>query len=262
MACAKGLASSRRGLRCASRPREIRPARSNTLRCLEIAGWLITTSRSSSLRCLDAAAAGCSFAEIATYLRDKGFEETVAFTQRDVFTMLSYHLLQRGPAFAMDLDVRLTRSGDYRVTTTSHKVGRRKHYSGKLDLPPDIYNGMVITIAKNLSAGITTTVHIVAFTPKPRLIGLEMTGANAPPTMVGERAERTVRFTLKPQLGPLLNFFARLFGKLPPDSHAWIVTQDVPAFVRFEGPMYFGPVWRIDLIGPAAPGNGPTMPPK
>jgi hypothetical protein len=121
---------------------------------------------------------------------------------------------------------------------------------------------MVITIAKNLSTGAPTTVHLVAFTPKPRLIGLEMTGASATPTMVGRRAERTVRFTLKPQLGPLLHFFASLFGKMPPDSHAWIVTQDVPAFVRFEGPMYLGPVWRLDLVAPATSRDAPTGSPQ
>jgi hypothetical protein len=30
----------------------------------------------------------------------------------------------------------------------------------------------------------------------------------------------------------------------------WIVTEDVPAFVKFEGPLYMGPVWRIELAAP------------
>src|SRR5262249_17985626 len=40
--------SRRRGRRCASRPREIRPARSSTLRCLEMAGWLMAKGLASS----------------------------------------------------------------------------------------------------------------------------------------------------------------------------------------------------------------------
>ena len=32
------------------------------------------------------------------------FDETVVFTQRDVFTMQSYHLVQRGPVFPEDID--------------------------------------------------------------------------------------------------------------------------------------------------------------
>jgi hypothetical protein len=189
------------------------------------------------------------------------FEETVAFMQRDVFTMLRYHLLQRGPAFATDLDATLLRSGDYQVTATPHAGGGQQHYSGKLALPPDVYNGMVITIAKNLLVGTTTTVHFVAFTPKPRLIGLELTSASAPPTVLGRHAERTVLVTLKPRLGPFVHLFASLFGRMPPDSHAWIVTQGSPAFVRFEGPMYLGPVWRLDLVAPPASNDAPAARP-
>jgi hypothetical protein len=188
------------------------------------------------------------------------FDETVTFTQRRVFTMLAYHLVQRGPAFGMDLDATVTQSGDYQVTTASHPAGKQQHYSGKLNLPADVYSGMIITIAKNLSVGAPTTVHVVAFTPKPRLIGLELTGAGAPPTMVGRHAERTVVFTLKPRLGPLVHLFARLLGRMPPDSHAWIVTEGSPAFVRFEGPMYLGPVWRLESVSPAS--SAPAPPPK
>ena len=179
------------------------------------------------------------------------FEESVSFTQHDVFTMVQYHLVQRGPAFAMDLDVTLSQSGDYRVTATAHSDGKRKEYAGKLDLPPDTYNGMIINVAKNIPVGTSHTVHLVAFTPKPRLIGLEMHGVvSADRTQLGRRTERTAAYTLKPRIGGITGVLARLLGKIPPDSHAWFVTQDVPAFVRFEGPLYLGPVWRIDLTGP------------
>jgi hypothetical protein len=41
---------------------------------------------------------------------------------------------------------------------------------------------------------------------------------------------------------------------MPPDNHAWIVTADVPAFVKFEGPLYMNrPVWRIELTSPGGP---------
>ncbi len=190
------------------------------------------------------------------------FEESVSFAQRDVFTMLQYHLVQRGPAFAMDLDVTLAQSGDYRVTATAHADGEPKQYAGTLDLPADTYNGMIINVAKNLPVGASRTVHIVAFTPAPRLIGLELTGeASGTPTVVGRRTERTVVFTLKPKLGAITGVLARLLGKMPPDSRAWFVTQDVPAFVRFEGPLYAGPVWRIELIGPTIPSAVPTRTP-
>src|SRR5687767_13624439 len=47
--CLSGAASSRHGLVCAARPREIRPARSRTFRCLEMDGWLMLKGAASSL---------------------------------------------------------------------------------------------------------------------------------------------------------------------------------------------------------------------
>jgi hypothetical protein len=73
--------------------------------------------------------------------------------------------------------------------------------------------------------------------------------------LVGELAKPAVHYVLKPRLGAWLKFFARLLGRTPPDYHAWIVTDTVPAFVRFEGPLYTtGPVWRIELTSPRWPG--------
>ena len=41
---------------------------------------------------------------------------------------------------------------------------------------------------------------------------------------------------------------ASLAGKNPPDQRYWIVTGDVPAFVRFKGALFLnGPVWRIEM---------------
>ena len=102
-------------------------------------------------------------------------DETVVFSQRSVFTMQSYHLVQRGPAFPEDTEISLERaSGKYRVKTRARKDGREKVLDGKLDLPLDVYNGMVLTVVKNLSGGAGETVHMVAFTPAPKLIRLEL----------------------------------------------------------------------------------------
>jgi hypothetical protein len=196
-----------------------------------------------------------------TFRDSSRFEERVAFAQRDVFTMLRYHLIQRGPAFDTDVDISLAQSGEYRIIASSHEDGERKEYVGTMDLPADTYNGMIITIAKNLPVGAMRKVHLVAFTPEPRLVGLEMTGRRTTPTPFGTRTLATARFTLHPTIGGITGFFARLLGKMPPDSHASIVTQDVPAFVRFEGPLYSGPVWRIDLVGPDQPRDDVPGPP-
>jgi hypothetical protein len=181
------------------------------------------------------------------------FEETVTFSQRGVFAMQTYHLVQSGPAFAEDLDATLSRSAAYVVTSRSHRNGKVKRYTGSLDLPPDVSNGMITTLAKNLSAHDTATVHIVAFTPRPRVIQLQIVPAGTQRVLVGPHAVTAVDFALRPRLGVLLGLFARVKGIRPPDSHAWIVGGDAPAFVRFEGPLYAGPVRRIDLASPVWP---------
>ncbi len=182
------------------------------------------------------------------------FTETVRFTQRGVFKLQHYHLVQRGPAFETDLEVTLDRSGRYDVTARSRKDGEVKRYQDSLELPPDVYNGMVILIAKNLPAKQGATVHIVAFTPKPRLVKLEIAPAGSQPVTLGRHTETATHYTLKPKLGPVVGVAAKLTGQMPPDSHVWIVTDGVPAFVRFQGPLYSGPVWRLSLTSPKWPG--------
>jgi hypothetical protein len=179
-------------------------------------------------------------------------DETAVFTQRNVFTLQSYHLVQRGPIFPEDTEISLERaSGKYRVKTRARKDGREKVLDGTLDLPLDVYNGMVLTVVKNLSAGAGETVHMVAFTPAPKLIKLELAPAGEQKIVVGGSEKSATRYVLKPILGIWLKLFVSLLGRMPPDNHAWIVTADVPAFVKFEGPLYMnGPVWRIELTSP------------
>ena len=181
-------------------------------------------------------------------------DETVVFIQRRVFAMQSYRLLQRGPVFAEDTEVSLERSGKYRVVTRSRKAGEEEVLEGKLALPADTYNGMVLTIAKNLDKGARATVHMVAFTPAPRLVQLEVVPAEEHKVLVGELEKSATRYIFKPRPGAWLTMLATVLGRMPPDSHAWIVTEELPAFVRFEGPLHpAGPVWRIELASPRWP---------
>jgi hypothetical protein len=184
------------------------------------------------------------------------FDETVVFTQQRVFTMQSYRLLQRGPAFTDDTEISLERAtGKYHVKTKAHKDGKEEVLDGMLDLPLDVYNGgMVLTVAKNLPKGASETVHTVAFTPTPRIVQLELVPAGEHRVLVGELAKTATDYVFKPKLGAWLKLFATLLGRVPSDSHAWIVTNEAPAFVRFEGTLSItGPVWRIESTSPRWP---------
>jgi hypothetical protein len=180
------------------------------------------------------------------------FEEKVVFSQQRVYTLRSYRLEQRGPAFTEDTKLSLDRAtGKYRVETKSHKGGSAKVLEGTLNLPPDVYNGMIPTILRDLDKGAGATVHFIAFTPEPRIIQLDIAPSGGQKMMVGEVEVTAVHYVLKAKLGAWLKFFAKVLGRTPKDAHAWILDGEVPAFVGFEGQLYpTDPVWRIELVSP------------
>ena len=175
-------------------------------------------------------------------------DETVTFSQQQVFTMVAYRLLQRGPSFPEAVDVSLDRKKGRYTTRSTGKGEKEKASEGHLELPADVYNGMIGTLLKNLPPGGSETVHFIAFTPTPRLIEVQLVLAGNQQVLVGGQARQAVLYAVKPKLGPVLGFFAGLLGKTPVDHACVILAKDVPAFVRCDGPFYLnGPVWRIEL---------------
>jgi hypothetical protein len=172
------------------------------------------------------------------------YDERVTFSQRDVFTLLSYHIVQRGPSFPETLDGRIDRrAGRYEVRYRGDEDSPEEHLTGELELPGDVYNGLLTMLMKNMAPGRPAMVQIVAFTPKPRLIKMQLAPGAEDPMRVNDAAVLATRFTVRPQLG----LFASLLIADIPDVKCWIAGGDAPAFLRFEGPLYFmGPIWRID----------------
>ncbi len=177
--------------------------------------------------------------------RDGSFyDETIVFSQRDVFTLLSYRLVQRGPSFPESLDAHVDReTGRYTVRYRGDDDSPEEVLKGKFEMPDDAYNGMLGTLMKNLPTGGAATMRIIAFTPKPRTVKMLLMPSNDEPVMMGDTAVQATRFLVKPQLG----LFASLLVADIPDIKIWIAGGGAPAFLRFEGPLYFmGPIWKID----------------
>jgi hypothetical protein len=187
-------------------------------------------------------------------------DETVVFTQQGVFAMQSYHLVQHGLAFAEDTEISLLRaSEEYSVKTKSHKDGREETVAGTIALLPDVYNGMVFTVVKSLSGGVSAIVHLVAFTPKPLLIELAVASAGEHPMAVGQLTKTATDYVLKPHVGAWLDLFAKVLGRMTADYHVWLIADGAPAFARFEGALNpTGPVWRIELTSPNGPRKNNT----
>jgi hypothetical protein len=179
--------------------------------------------------------------------RDGSFyDETVVYSQRDVFTLQSYRLVQRGPSFPERIEAHVDReTGRYRVRYRADEESPEELLQGTFEMPGDAYNGLLSTLMKNLPTGSSATVQIIAFTPKPRLVKMLLMPAKADTVMMGEAAVPSTRFLVKPQLG----LFASLLVADIPDIKIWVADGEAPAFLRFEGPLYFmGPIWRIDWM--------------
>jgi hypothetical protein len=172
------------------------------------------------------------------------YDERVVFSQRGLFTMESYRLVQRGPSFPETIDATLDReTGTYAVRYRADDESPEETLKGKFGLPPDAYNGMLTMLLKNLPDGASHVVQIVAFTPKPRLVKMLLAPVTEERVLVGDAPLTATRYAIKPQLG----LFASLLVSDIPDVKCWLVTGDAPGFLRFEGPLYFmGPIWRIE----------------
>ena len=172
------------------------------------------------------------------------YDERVTFSQKDVFTLLSYHIVQQGPSFPESLDARVDRkSGKYEVHYKGDEDSPEEVLKGSFDMPGDVYNGLLSTLMKNMPVATPATVQIIAFTPKPRLVKMLLKPAAEDPVSVNDAAVIATRFLVRPQLG----MFASLLVADIPDVKCWIAGGEAPAFIRFEGPLYFmGPIWRID----------------
>lgn len=182
-------------------------------------------------------------------------DESAVYSQRRSFRLLSYHLLQKGPAFQHPMEVSVSGStGQVRVRYTDED-GKEKVASDRLQLPPDVANGLILTLVKNVGPDEPrTTVSMVAATPKPRLVKLVIAPHGEEPFSIGGSKRNAMHYVLKVEIGGVAGLLAPMLGKQPPDIHVWILGGDAPAFVKMEGPLYLGgPIWRIELTSPVWP---------
>jgi hypothetical protein len=133
--------------------------------------------------------------------------------------------------------------------------GNQKVITERLQLPPDLANGIVPTILKNIPAATPkATLSMLVATPKPRVVKLMISPEGEDPFTIAGSARKAVRFDVKVDVGGAAGLVAPIVGKQPPDTHIWILEGEVPAFVKSEAPMFEGgPLWRIELTSPVWP---------
>jgi hypothetical protein len=187
-------------------------------------------------------------------------DDTAVFDQSGQFRLVSDHLIQKGPAFPQPLDVSINgKTGEVTVKYTDDD-GRQKTESEHLDVAPDLANGIISVLLKNVRADAPPkTLSFVAATPKPQLVKLAVSVAGAERFSTGSTGRTATHYVLKVNIGGLKGLLAPLVGKQPPDAHVWILDGEAPAFLKSEQPLFLGgPVWRIELVSPTWPASQPS----
>jgi hypothetical protein len=77
-------------------------------------------------------------------------DETAVFSQRRNFRLMNDQLVQKGPAFPHPMEVSIDASTGRVTVHTTDDDGKDKVVTEHLDLQPDVANGMVLTLLKNI----------------------------------------------------------------------------------------------------------------
>jgi len=190
-------------------------------------------------------------------------DETAEFSQRRHFRLLAYHLVQKGPAFPRQMEMTVNVGSGQLVIRYADSGEATKTISERRKLPPDLANGLVTTLLADLDPSAPrTTLSLLAATPKPRLVKLEISPAGEASFAIAGSPLRAARYVVHVEIGGLAGAVAPLVGKQPPDTTIWMIGGKAPGFLRSEGPLFQGgPVWRIELASPAWPKDSPAAKP-
>lgn len=182
-------------------------------------------------------------------------EETAIFSQRTYFRLISYHLVQKGPAFPHPTEITIAPATGQVTVNYTGDDGKEKTESERLKLPTDLANGMVLTLLKNLGPNPPPLeVSMVVPTPKPRLVKLAISNPGKDPFTLAGAPREALHFVLKIEIGGIAGLVAPLLGKQPPDAHIWIEGGESPTFVKSESIAFLGgPIWRTELVAPVWP---------
>jgi hypothetical protein len=195
-------------------------------------------------------------AELIIHFRDGSLhDETAIFSQRRVFQLLNYHLIQKGPSFKHAVDFSLNVPKGLSTMADNGDDGKARTTSDHLKLSGDLSNGVLIPMLLSLDPATPKTIlPMVIATPKLRLVKLEVTPSGEDSFSVGGVPRKAICYTIKIDIGGIAGVIAPLIGKQPQDMHVWIIPGKAPGFLKLEAPLFEGgPVWRLELASPTWP---------
>ena len=178
-------------------------------------------------------------------------DETTIFSQHRNFSLVSYHLIQKGPTFQHPNEISIEANGQVTVRYRDDK-GNEKTESERMKLPPNLANGLLIPLLMNLRPdGELPQLSMLVATPKPRLVKLLISAQRKEPFALGGSKREALHYVVKVEIGGVAGVVAPLLGKQPPDAHVWMTSGENPTFVKSETLSFLGgPVWRTELGAP------------
>ncbi len=126
------------------------------------------------------------------------YDDTTIFSQRGAFRLLSDHLVQRGPCFKQPMETSIDASSGHITVRYKDPSGKDKILNERRDLPSDVANGLLFTLVKHIQPHVPqTTVSLVATTPKPRVVKLEILPEGEKAIASGNTKHETARYVVK-----------------------------------------------------------------
>lgn len=136
-----------------------------------------------------------------------------------------------------------------------------KHWSVNIKVQPgQTFAGFGFVLAlksarERLVKGEKVELQAVGFTPKPHVIGVDLSYGGLDQMMMGGRIVKGDRFIIHPKVPAIAKVFVAAG-----DTHIWLTQPPAVGFLRWEGPLVESsdPMVRVDLVsgersGPATP---------
>jgi hypothetical protein len=182
-------------------------------------------------------------------------DETTVFSQRRNFKLIRDHHIQKGPFFPHPMDMLIDARSSKVTVRSAGKDGKEEVQTDHLDLPRDLANGMVPLIVENIPPDSpVTTVSMLVFTPKPRMVKLAISSRGEEPFSVAGSSYKAIHDEIKIELGGVAGIVAPVIGKALPNIQVWTIGGEAPTLVREQGPIYpEGPIMTIQLASPVWP---------
>jgi hypothetical protein len=124
-------------------------------------------------------------------------------------------------------------------------------------LPPDLANGLVLTLLKNIGPqAAQTKVSFLAPGLRPTLVKLSISPGNKETFSVDGSPRKAIRFIVRVELEGVAALLASIVKKQPPEYYVWMIEGEAPAFLKTQGAAYEdGPVWVTELTSPTWPAD-------